>query len=69
MPEPSDSRQNDVDHEEREAEVNRTLFIRSLPDRTTEDELYELFLQVSLEHEDGSHWDLAGMSSCSNTPH
>lgn len=48
MPEQSDSRGDDDDLEEREAEVNRTLFIRSLPEHTTEDELYELFLQVNL---------------------
>ena len=38
----------DDESNETEAEVNRTLFLRGFDDKTTEDELYELFLQVSL---------------------
>ena len=45
MPE-APSSQEDDDIEEREAEVNRTLFLRGITDKTTEDELFELFLQV-----------------------
>mgnify|MGYP001797616048 CR=1 FL=1 len=39
----------DDESNETEAEVNRTLFLRGFDDKTTEDELYELFLQVSLQ--------------------
>lgn len=40
----------DEENAEAEAEVNRTLFIRGFDDRTTEDELYELFLQVGCRY-------------------
>lgn len=40
---------HEEEFDETEAEVNRTLFIRNIPESTTEDELYELFLQVLIE--------------------
>ena len=46
MPALSSNSQNEEDVDEIEAEVNRTLFLRGLHENTTEDELYELFLQV-----------------------
>ena len=49
MPERTENLSNEDqnDAEEREAEVNRTLFLKGFPEKTTEDELYELFLQVN----------------------
>lgn len=43
----SDTAHEDEDNEQ-EAEVNRTLFLRGFDEKTTEDELHELFLQVLL---------------------
>ena len=45
MPELSTSQEGD-EFEDQEAEANRALFIRGISEKVTEDELYELFLQV-----------------------
>jgi len=46
MPEQTNNKNHDAEVEDREAEMNRTLFLRAFDEKTTEDELYELFLQV-----------------------